>query len=111
MPSGPEPKRSRENPLDPFKRAVMGCVRAIAADPDLEVAFSADRPSLAGHRIRLPDPPRRATRKDLAITRGLGDSMALRLACHDPAVHRARSPEGRRAKAVFDAVEQARVEA
>ena len=103
--------RPRESPIDPFKRAVADCVRAIACDPELEVSFSAERPSLTGHRMLLPDPPRRATRRDLAITRGLADSMALRLACHDPAIHRARSPEGKRARAVFDALEQARVEA
>ncbi len=37
--------------------------------------------------------------------------MALRLACHDVKVHRTLSPEGREARAVFDAVEQARCEA
>jgi cobaltochelatase CobT len=47
----------------------------------------------------------------VAITRGIADSIALRLACHDPAVHRANAPKGKAARAVFDAVEQARVEA
>jgi cobaltochelatase CobT len=51
------------------------------------------------------------TARDVAITRGIGDSLALRLACHDPAVHRAHAPEGKNARAIFDAVEQARVEA
>ena len=37
--------------------------------------------------------------------------MALRLACHDAAVHRRLAPEAGPARAVFDAVEQARVEA
>jgi cobaltochelatase CobT len=37
--------------------------------------------------------------------------MALRLACHDPAVHRKLAPGGQQARAVFEAVEQARVEA
>ena len=36
--------------------------------------------------------------------------MALRLACHDTALHRRLAPEGQAARAVFDAVEQARVE-
>ena len=36
--------------------------------------------------------------------------MALRLACHDASVHRRAAPEGDAARAVFDAVEQARVE-
>jgi len=100
-----------EGPTEPFKRALTGCMRAIAADPELEVSFAADRPSLAGHRLRMPDLPRKPTRRDLTVSRGIGDSLALRLACHDPAVHRAHSPEGKNARAVYDAVEQARVEA
>jgi cobaltochelatase CobT len=36
--------------------------------------------------------------------------MALRLACHDTTLHRKLAPEGQAARAVFDAVEQARVE-
>ena len=43
--------------------------------------------------------------------RGHADSIALRLACHDPAVHRKLVPGGQQARAVFEAVEQARVEA
>ena len=43
--------------------------------------------------------------------RGHADSIALRLACHDPAVHRKLAPGGQQARAVFEAVEQARVEA
>ncbi|WP_455874003.1 hypothetical protein [Rhizobium yanglingense] len=44
------------------------------------------------------------------MTRGLGDSMALRLACHDEKVHATMAPQGSDARAIFDAVEQARVE-
>jgi len=100
-----------ESPVEPFKRAVAGCMRAIAATPDLEVVFAADRPLLSGHKARLPEPPRKPSANDVAVTRGLGDSIALRLACHNAAVHRAAQPEGKNARAVFDAVEQARVEA
>ena len=101
----------RESPTEPFKRAVTGCMRAIAGKPDLEVSFAADRPMLSGTKARLPEPPRKMTLRDVAVTRGLGDSLALRLACHDPAVHRRNAPAGKNARAVFDAVEQARVEA
>jgi len=103
--------RPTENPPEPFKRAVVGCLRAIAGKPDLEVSFAADRPQLSALKARLPEPPRRMTQSDVAVTRGIADSMALRLACHDPAVHRANAPHGKHARAVFDAVEQARVEA
>lgn len=100
-----------EGPTEPFKRAVVGCMRAIAGKSDLEVTFAAERPALADHKAQLPEPPRKMTAKDVAITRGIGDSLALRLACHDPAVHRANAPVGKTARSVYDAVEQARVEA
>src|SRR4029077_10098791 len=106
----PRPKPA-ESPTEPFKRAVGGCLRAIAGKPELEVTFAADRPSLAGMKARLPEPPRKLSRNDVAVTRGLADSIALRLACHDPAVHRQNAPRGKTARAVYDAVEQARVEA
>jgi cobaltochelatase CobT len=86
-------------------------MRAIAGDHELEVGFSKDRPALSGNRARLPEVPKKATANDLAVTRGLGDSMALKRACHDGKVHARFAPEGRAARAVFDAVEQARVEA
>jgi cobaltochelatase CobT len=101
----------KEAPTEPFKRAVMGCLRAIARHPELEVTFAAERPGLAGGKARLPEPPRKLTRQDAAIVRGHSDAIALRLACHDPAVHRRLAPGGQQARAVFDAIEQARVEA
>ncbi|MEP9399241.1 cobaltochelatase subunit CobT [Mesorhizobium sp. KR2-14] len=96
---------------DAFKRAVTVCMRAISGDNELEVAFAKDRPALAGNRARLPELPKKASKADIAITRGLGDSMALRRACHDNRIHTKLAPEGKQARAVFDAVEQARVEA
>jgi cobaltochelatase CobT len=96
---------------DAFKRAVTVCMRAISGDNQLEVAFAKDRPALAGSRARLPELPKKASKVDVAVTRGLGDSMALRRACHDNRIHTKLAPEGKQARAVFDAVEQARVEA
>jgi cobaltochelatase CobT len=96
---------------DALKRAVSVCMRAIAGDHDLEVSFAKDKPALAGTHARLPDLPKKPTRTDIGITRGLGDSMALRRARHDPRVHARLAPEGKQARAVYDAVEQARVEA
>jgi cobaltochelatase CobT len=101
----------KEAPTEPFKRAVTGCLRAIARHPELEVTFAAERPGLAGGKARLPEPPRKLTRQEAAIVRGHADAIALRLACHDPAVHRRLAPGGQQARAVFDAIEQARVEA
>jgi cobaltochelatase CobT len=112
MSSNIKPKTpAKEAPTEPFKRAVTSCLRAIARHPEVEVAFAAERPGLAGGKARLPEPPRRLTREEAAIVRGHADSIALRLACHDAAVHRKLMPGGQQARAVFEAVEQARVEA
>src|SRR5437764_2056334 len=102
---------SKESPTEPFKRAVAGAMRAIARKPDLEISYAAERPGMAGGKARLPEPPRKLNAQDPAIVRGHSDSIALKLACHDPAVHRRQMPGGQQARAVFEAVEQARVEA
>ena len=101
----------KESPTEPFKRAVTGCLRAIARKPDLEVSFAAERPGVTAGKARLPEPPRKLTAPEAAIVRGHADSIALKLACHDPSIHRKLVPGGQQARAVFDAVEQARVEA
>src|SRR5216684_3603607 len=101
----------KDSPTEPFKRAVTGCLRAIARKPELEVSFAAERPGISAGKARLPEPPRKLTASDAAIVRGHADSIALKLASHDPLVHRKLVPGGQQARAVFDAVEQARVEA
>ncbi len=109
---GDNSKAKPGGPVDtePLRRAITGCVRSIAGDAEVEVTFANERPGLAGERIRLPEISKRPTAQELAVTRGLGDSMALRLACHDTATHASMSPQGADARVVFDAVEQARVE-
>jgi cobaltochelatase CobT len=102
---------SREAPTEPFKRSVAACLKAIARKPELEVGYAAERPGVAGGKARLPEPPRKLTSVEASIVRGHADSIALKLACHDPGVHRRLVPGGQQARAVFEAVEQARVEA
>ena len=106
--SNRKPAQTKEAPAEPFKRAVTGAMRAIAGKAELDVSFASDRPGLLGDRARLPEPPRKMTAADAAVVRGHADSMALRLSCHDDAVHRKLLPEGQSARAVYDAVEQAR---
>ncbi|MGE0282271.1 MAG: cobaltochelatase subunit CobT [Rhizobiaceae bacterium] len=96
---------------DALKRSISVCMRAIAGDHELEVSFAKDRPALAGNLARLPELPKKLSKTDIAITRGLGDSMALKRACHDFRLHTKLAPEGPQARAIYDAVEQARCEA
>ena len=110
-----KPAGKAEMPNEPFKRALASCTRALARQPELEIAFSADKPSLIaspeGAKARLPEPPRKPNPREAAIVRGLANSFALRLACHSDALHRRLAPQSPPARALFDAVEQARVEA
>ena len=108
------PPRSKANKPDQtavFKSAVGATVRAVSGKADLEVAFTADRPILTSDKARLANLPRLPTRRDIAIARGQGDAMAMRLASHNPETHRKRAPSDPEARAAFDALEQARVEA
>jgi cobaltochelatase CobT len=113
--SNRKPAVKAETPNEPFKQALASCTRALARQPGLEVAFSADKPSLItspeGAKARLPEPPRKPNPREAAVVRGLADSFALRLACHSDALHRRLAPQSPPARALFDAVEQARVEA
>jgi cobaltochelatase CobT len=113
--SNRKPAGKAEAPNEPFKQALASCTRALARQPDLEVVFSADKPSLVaspeGAKARLSEPPRKPNPREAAIVRGLADSFALRLACHSDALHRRLAPQSPAARALFDAVEQARVEA
>ncbi len=102
---------AKESPTEPFKRALGGCLRAIARNSELEVSFAAERPGIAGGKVRLSEPPRKLGKREAAIVRGQADSIALKLACHDAAIHRRLQPVGQQARAAFEAVEQARVEA
>jgi cobaltochelatase CobT len=109
-----QPPRNRANkpdPTQPFKSAVAATVRAIGGARELEISFSADRPILTSDKARLANLPRLPTMRDISIARGQGDAMAMRLASHDPDVHRKRAPAEPEARAAYDALEQARVEA
>ena len=105
-------KPTRQRRRGHFKRAVdaSACARSPATtssrspSPRTSRRWPATAPGCRNCRRSRP-------RNDIAITRGLGDSMALRRACHDMRIHTKLAPEGKQARAVFDAVEQARVEA
>ena len=103
--------RQRENPTSVFERALSVCVKTVAEKPDLVVTFGAERPSASEARVRLPQLSRRLPSGEVAVTRGLADRFALRLAYHDDAIHAAHLPKGAKGREVYDAVEEARIEA
>src|SRR4029077_15160873 len=100
-----------EAPAEPFKRAVACAVRSLAGEPELEVNFSAEPSMLKGLKARLPLPSRNLPPSEVAVVRGAGDAYALRRAHHEDKVHDQFKPQSADAASVFEAAEQARVEA
>src|SRR3984885_5504941 len=99
------------SPTEIFKRATASTLRAIAERDDLTVGFGPEPPGLAGTRVKLPNPARDLPAEEVAQLRGAADSMALRVRYHNDSVHSKRLPGGPLARAIFESLEQARVEA
>ncbi len=99
------------NPAENFKRAISAAMRALARDSDLDVSFGVETPGVKGHEARLPLPARDLPPGEVSRIRGVADSFALRVRHHNTKIHAARMPDNAAARAVYDAVELARVEA
>ena len=103
--------RKAESTPDLLRRAVTACTRAIAADSELELTFGAENAPQSPARARLPMPSRDTTIAEVANIRGCGDAVGLWRRHHDVKTHSLLQPRGATARAVFEAAEQARVEA
>ena len=97
--------------LDRFRTALASATRAIARDSAADVVFAGDSAGTTGRIARVVSPGAGLEPRLVAEARGAADSTALRLRFHDGAVHAAMSPGDAEARAVFDALETARVEA
>ena len=102
---------AQESPLDRFRDVLRGTSRAIAEEPEVELGFTADAPVASGKHIKVPMPARALPADQVAEARGLADGFALKMRYHDTALHARAAPGDAVARAVFDAVEQARVDA
>ncbi len=97
--------------LEEFRLATAATARAVAREAELEVEFVADAPSSSGNTIRLRRPSLGLPYREVCTLRGHSDSAALRHRHHDPALHNRFAPRDGGARAVFNALEQARCEA
>jgi cobaltochelatase CobT len=124
--------------LEVFQRVVAATTRAIAHRPTLTVTFRAGEPAREGlapasprtrnapggnehsrasraaaeePAVRLPLPRRDLAGQDVARVRGEADGVALRLRHHNARLHRQLRPRGESGRAIFEALEQVRVEA
>ena len=102
---------ANDTPLEQFKQVLTGTARALAHEPEVELAFTADAPTQAGKNFKVPMPGRLLPPEQVAEARGFADSFALKLKHHNAGRHAAFRPSEPIAGAAFDAVENARVEA
>lgn len=100
-----------QSPLESLKSVLAGTARAMAQQPEVEIAFTADTPSQVGTNFKLPMPGRNLPPEQVAEARGFADSFSLRVKHHNAARHSALRPPEAIASAAFDAMEMARVEA
>ena len=81
-----------ETPLDRFKAVLAGTARAIAGEPEVELAYTADAPSQSGKHLKVPMPARTLPPEQVAEARGFADGFALRLRHHDAGLHGRGAP-------------------
>jgi len=107
-------------PIDTYKRALASATRALSGVRDVEIGFGGEvgvvsrRTGNDGNeetQIVLPLPPSKPTGRAIAKSRGEADALALRLALHDTDIYAENLPNPGPAQAIYEALEQARVEA
>ena len=99
------------NPQEDFRQALAATLRALGDEPAFELAYTAEKPAAHGDQVRVPQPGRALAPEQVAEARGWADAFALRRAHHDIALDRGLGLETGTPRDVFNAVEQARVEA
>ena len=103
---------SDNSPGEQFRNALSTTTRAISKQRgELDIKFGGERAALTRDGMVLPTPSEDLSTKEAARLRGKADALALRLALHDVEAHRESLPPGDLARKIFEAAEQARVEA
>jgi len=97
--------------LDIFKQATAVAIKAIGRKAELEIGFSGMDAQADERRVRLPELPEKLTPLARNVARGAADTAALFLRFHNRKIHDAMTPDNEEARALFDALEQARYEA
>ena len=99
------------DPIENFKHATQSTARALSGREDLDVSFSGHVAEMGDNALRLPALPRSLSESDAQFIRGIADTFALRLNYHDDALHKRLQPQDPQAAAVYNALEDARIEA
>ncbi len=101
----------QEDRLEQLERAIAVCLKTVAGRADMVVQYGPRKAMLTDDRARLPQLPHEPEAEDIAFVRGVADRFALRLAYHDERLHNERLPRTLHGIALFEALEDARIEA
>lgn len=96
---------------DLFRQATEATARALSGDPELSVTFGGSHPESGDHAIRLPNPSKAFEEDEQTLLRGYADEIALRMRHHDRQLHQRFQPNDVHARAAYEALEDARIEA
>ena len=109
--SSAENHKQRSARLDLFKRLNAAAFRAVSRQHTANVQYGAGQSRHDGEAVKLPPPPLDADEAQIKATRGAADLLAMRLKHHDADIHARRQPQGDLAPHLYEALENARVEA
>jgi cobaltochelatase CobT len=99
------------NPLEDFRLLLGATARALSKNPSLDVHYTADEPTALGSSIRVMQPARSMPEGQVGEARGYVDASALKARYHNARVHSSQEPSAGLARDIYNALEQARVEA
>ena len=97
------------------KRVTEATLKAVSSRDNVSVSFAPGAhgvvQGIEDSHARLPAPSRRCSIEEMQALRGESDAAAMRLRYHDPDGYEPRLPAGSIGADIYDAAEQARVEA
>jgi cobaltochelatase CobT len=102
---------SPPNPIEDFRLVLAGTARALSKQASFDVQYTADKPTNLGTSGRVLQPQRSLPEQQVAEARGWVDAWSLRLRHHSEKVHAGQAPLAGLARDIYNATEQARIEA
>ena len=100
-----------ENIIADFKKALTVTIKSISKNDNVEVNFVNETPSIEGNFINITEPNLTSIKKNLTYLRAEADSLALEFRLHSKEIHKNFIVENETSNEIFNAVEQARIEA
>ncbi len=98
------------NARELFEHALESSSRALAGDPELLISFPGQTKSGESTHPVTPIIDQAMTGEQVTVLRGYCDSLAVKLRYHNADLHQQVSPAGPLSRAVFNALEDLRIE-